>query len=698
MSAQGNALPGINSSTQVVAGSGLSGGGALTGNVTLNVGANVDGSIIINSDDIQVGVLATDVQHGNRGGGSLHNAATIGTAGFMAAADKLFLSKQQNAQILVTSNAYSNLAVDGATDDLAALNLLYTNAPDHSVLIFPPGVMLLSNTATIPTGKHFAHKGAGEEKTYFQSTHQTADIISVGDWQNTFEDITFKSTNTTTTSIQTLPVGTINVISTANFANSGSCTIATTTGWQTVAYTGKTSNTLTGCTGGTGNTSNGGAVIFKTAGYAINSGTNSYIFIKDCGFSFLFNGWLNNATLCGIYNCDFTSTINFDIQFNGPNVNAIVHNCTFDGLPQAVSHIEVNQCGSLLISDCDIIRGINNLRINPTSPNGCFGIYTVNTYFDTASGSSVKFMGSGNIQRVKIANCWLSGSVNGLEFTSTAATLPTAIDITNCDFYSNSANGILAIGGTVQDWSITQCRIAGNITAGINTSASTVHVPRIVNNRIGPTGGIGANGTGIILGAGTYSSINIVDNDITGNTTAAITDSGATSTISKTIIGNTPSYVWPGGRTSISAATATSGTGETIIYQLVIPTNTVIVGTTFRIRAFGVTAASGNPTFRVRLGTAGTVADTAVCATAIITSAAAAFAEVEFLITVRAVGAGGTAIGTGITTVGTIITATGTAPATIAMNTTVANTLTFTTTMSTSTLTYHNAIIEIVKQ
>jgi hypothetical protein len=85
-----NALPAssASSATQVIAGSGLTGGGALTGNVTLNVGANVDGSITVNATNIQVGVLATDAQHGARGGGTQHSAATESVNGFMSSTDK----------------------------------------------------------------------------------------------------------------------------------------------------------------------------------------------------------------------------------------------------------------------------------------------------------------------------------------------------------------------------------------------------------------------------------------------------------------------------------------------------------------------------------------------------------------------------------------------------------------------------------
>ena len=77
---------------QIVAGTGLT----KTGN-TLNVIANADGSIVANADDIQVGVLATDAQHGSRGGGTLHSVVVnAGAAGFMSGADKTKLDAIQS--------------------------------------------------------------------------------------------------------------------------------------------------------------------------------------------------------------------------------------------------------------------------------------------------------------------------------------------------------------------------------------------------------------------------------------------------------------------------------------------------------------------------------------------------------------------------------------------------------------------------
>ncbi len=70
--------------TDMIAGAGLTGGGTLAANRTFNVIANADASVVVNANDIQVGVLATDAQHGVRGGGTQHAAAIdAGASGFM---------------------------------------------------------------------------------------------------------------------------------------------------------------------------------------------------------------------------------------------------------------------------------------------------------------------------------------------------------------------------------------------------------------------------------------------------------------------------------------------------------------------------------------------------------------------------------------------------------------------------------------
>lgn len=77
----------VPSSRTLTAGAGMTGGGDLSADRTFNVIANPDGSIVVNADNVQVGVLATDAQHGNRGGGALHALATALANGFLSNTD-----------------------------------------------------------------------------------------------------------------------------------------------------------------------------------------------------------------------------------------------------------------------------------------------------------------------------------------------------------------------------------------------------------------------------------------------------------------------------------------------------------------------------------------------------------------------------------------------------------------------------------
>jgi hypothetical protein len=78
-------------SREIIAGDGLVGGGDMSVDRTIDVVANADGSIVVNPDDIQVGVLASDAQHGIRGGGTQHAEATDDVAGFLSPRDKSYL-------------------------------------------------------------------------------------------------------------------------------------------------------------------------------------------------------------------------------------------------------------------------------------------------------------------------------------------------------------------------------------------------------------------------------------------------------------------------------------------------------------------------------------------------------------------------------------------------------------------------------
>lgn len=108
----------VQSTRTLFAGAGLTGGGDLSADRAFDVVANADGSIIVNADDIQVGILATDAQHGIRGGGALHALATALANGFMSAAGFTKLAGiEAGAQVNAVTSVFGRI---GAVVALAA--------------------------------------------------------------------------------------------------------------------------------------------------------------------------------------------------------------------------------------------------------------------------------------------------------------------------------------------------------------------------------------------------------------------------------------------------------------------------------------------------------------------------------------------------------------------------------------------------
>jgi len=121
---------GVPTSRLLTAGAGLTGGGTLAADRTFNVAANADGSITVNADDIQVGVLATDAQHGLRGGGTQHAVVVAaGAAGFMTGTDK---TKLDGVATGATNTALTASAPENVTKATAGVGVATTAArADH---------------------------------------------------------------------------------------------------------------------------------------------------------------------------------------------------------------------------------------------------------------------------------------------------------------------------------------------------------------------------------------------------------------------------------------------------------------------------------------------------------------------------------------------------------------------------------------
>lgn len=110
-------------------GAASAGNGILYTSGVYSVKPDPEGSIVVTSAGVKVGVLANDSEHGNRGGGGLHAVATDSTAGFLSAADKTKLdgitggaavaSVSGSAPIVSSGGTTPAISINAATDSTA---------------------------------------------------------------------------------------------------------------------------------------------------------------------------------------------------------------------------------------------------------------------------------------------------------------------------------------------------------------------------------------------------------------------------------------------------------------------------------------------------------------------------------------------------------------------------------------------------
>lgn len=162
---------------QVIAGAGLTGGGALSADIAIDISSG-DGSIIVNPNNITVGVI-NDTQHGSRGNGTLHTVATSSVAGFQSASDKAKQDWDEGFELvaaagttagtatvltkrsaLVNSSGGSNTGVRLTAYSVTGRRQTVFNGALNNTIVYPPaGVTICDNTGaavltswTLPPG------------------------------------------------------------------------------------------------------------------------------------------------------------------------------------------------------------------------------------------------------------------------------------------------------------------------------------------------------------------------------------------------------------------------------------------------------------------------------------------------------------------------------------------------------------------
>lgn len=148
---------GTPSSRSIIAGAGLTGGGDLTADRTLAVGAHVDGSIVVAADTVQVGILATDAQHGSRGGAALHSVASTSLAGFMSAADKTKLDSLPASATPTSRTITAGAGLTGGGDLSVDRTLTVGANADGSIVVNADEIQV----GTLATDGQHGNRGGG---------------------------------------------------------------------------------------------------------------------------------------------------------------------------------------------------------------------------------------------------------------------------------------------------------------------------------------------------------------------------------------------------------------------------------------------------------------------------------------------------------------------------------------------------------
>lgn len=571
------------------------------------------------------------------------NLVTTSLKGLMSAADKIKL----NGIWIDVVAEYGADPTGAVAANTAITNAMAALPSTGGVIYFPAGTFLIN--AQISVTKPIIFKGAGRSISVLSTNQATADVFD----------------------LQTGSAG---------------------TGWEQLRISATSSS-------------------LRTGGFAIDMNAIANAYVQQCDILFQHSSVHSGGALQFIDDANIreggaNAASGQFVKVDGTG-DRYFRRITTDNPsdPTGFAGIRALECSSMVISDSNIINSTNCLDVVPNAGGGhqVASILSINTFYDSSVNgvNIVPATNNDSVNRVRFINCWFSTMTgNGVTLGSASINVANvnSVDFLGCDFYQNVV-GLDSLG--VAEWAVRGSRFAGNTTAGIRTAQglqASVHAFTIADNVIGNVAGFGANGVGINIQAGTYKRYQILDNrGLETNTTPGLTDSGTVAAADQKNVSNNMGAMISG----LSAANITSPvltTGDTVIIKMPIPANSLQIGGTIRAVIFAQLSAAATPSFRLRLGTAGTTADAALVTHAPVL-AAAGRTKVEILFTPRTLGAGGTSgcVANNVT-VGLAPTATNSTQteATPAINTTAINFLSLTASATAGNLTIHSAIIEVL--
>lgn len=304
----------------------------------------------------------------------------------------------------------------------------------------------------------------------------------------------------------------------------------------------------------------------------------------------------------------------------GPHINLE----SASGAGKAAFGIRIVGTGYVQMTEIAATAADVGCDINPTAGKSVLNVFASKCLWDTCVTAGMRVNAStatSVIRQIRFTDSWAAGCTAGPGII-TSGTAGGVLD----DFawvggrvLSNNTHGIQHGFGT--NVNILGNTIAGNSTAGSGVSdginvATTIGGFIIDSNRICAVNTFASNqryGVNIAAGAAASGFI-IVDNDLTGNVTGAVSDSSTITAFQQKDIEGNLGHLIDGLQYSRTATVAFIANANTVVgggtNNLPIPKNSLRPGSSLRVTIYG--SATGTATasaFELHLGTAGTTAD-----------------------------------------------------------------------------------------
>lgn len=283
-----------------------------------------------------------------------------------------------------------------------------------------------------------------------------------------------------------------------------------------------------------------------------------------------------------ILNC--VATTGVAVRINA-GFDVTVRDIICDQGAEIFAGVLIKQAGDVTLEDLQLLNAGQALYLEPNAGQVISSLWANNCFFDNATRGAYLFANGGTIVRTLFDQCWFSSSIaEGVRLSATGGGSISGTDFNGCHVFQNSGDGISITSTSVTDTRIHDCSIAANAGNGVSVAAGVGSVS-IQDCRIGNCGGLSGNaGFGVALIVGAGNNIQVLGNDLRGNTGANLSNAATGANI---IVANNlgANEVWTSYTPTVGAASGTITTlgtvsgayqkiGKQLFLQLVIPITT----------------------------------------------------------------------------------------------------------------------------